>query len=527
MMHATDERGTLRTGDRVEKYVVEGVLGEGGMACVYQVRHVTLDTIHALKVLTHHHASVRARLLLEGRVQAGLRHANIVAVTDVIELPTGVGLVLEFVAGASLDELLARKTLSLDQVDQLAEGIFRGVRHAHDCGLVHRDLKPANILLQLEGRRVVPKVADFGLVKSSGGLGTTRTGVAMGTPRYMSPEQIRDAKSVDARADVFALGAILYELVTGRAAFSPDVDDVLEIFNAIADGRYTPAKVLRPDLPARMSDAIDGALAPLAEDRLPSVAALRAVWFDVGVEDDLGWELDPVTQPLGPTEYPSDVGSVLATLVPTPAPAQRVLGRAASTPSDPRAQGASKRLRGIALAGAALFVLAVAGSVGWLQPWSGATTTLRSPVPSPDPGPPGLVEPPAEPPLEPVREVVHEVVGPAPERRPRPAPARSLPEAPATAPVPVVEPAPEPPAPVEAQPPAPVTSFRISGARGYLRAGGVDHGPGPIEPGTYTVLATFEDLPITVQSNLTVAEGQQVWVKCTATFRLCQVEVTP
>ena len=133
------------------------------------------------------------------------------------------------------------------------------VAYAHSRGVVHRDLKPANVLVSLEDDGLIPKIADFGLVKDVAGGSDTRTGSMMGTPNYMSPEQIRDTKSVDHRTDLFALGAILYELVTQRLAFSGD--DVLDIFNRIDRGQYTPASELRPDIPERMIAAIEGALA--------------------------------------------------------------------------------------------------------------------------------------------------------------------------------------------------------------------------------------------------------------------------
>ncbi|MCB9669562.1 MAG: serine/threonine protein kinase [Alphaproteobacteria bacterium] len=218
----TDPGGLLRLGETVEKYVIEGELGQGGMARVYRVRHQTLGTHHALKVLTLASPGVRKRLLLEGRTQARLRHPNIVAVTDVLELPFGTGLILEFINGPTLEDLVLRKReLPFEAIDELAAaGVLEGVAYAHGEGLVHRDLKPANVLCQIVGGRLVPKVADFGLVKSVDGLSNTRSGVAMGTPRYMSPEQIRDAKHVDERTDVFAMGVVLYFLITGRDCFA-------------------------------------------------------------------------------------------------------------------------------------------------------------------------------------------------------------------------------------------------------------------------------------------------------------------
>ncbi|MEZ4322671.1 MAG: protein kinase [Myxococcota bacterium] len=269
----------LSTGTVVDRYTVQSVLGEGGMAVVYLCRHNQLGTLHALKVLTMSSRAIRERLVQEGRVQAQLRHRNIVAVTDIIMLNGAPGLVMEFIEGPSLDELLEQKPLTFEQAEVLAEGILDGVAHAHAQGLVHRDLKPANIMLSLEGSMLVPKVTDFGLAKlleGDTGRAATRTGSTMGTPHYMSPEQVSDSKNVDHRTDVFALGAILYELVCGRRAFGGE--NLLQIFTAVASARFTPPRDLRPELPDRMERAILGALEPDKEKRIQTVEELRAVW---------------------------------------------------------------------------------------------------------------------------------------------------------------------------------------------------------------------------------------------------------
>jgi serine/threonine-protein kinase len=269
----------LNPGTQVDRYVVQSVLGEGGMAVVYLCRHDQLGTMHALKVLTMTSRAVRQRLVQEGRLQAQLRHPNIVAVTDIITLNGAPGLVMEYIEGPSLDDLLNEKSLSFEQADALAEGILAGVAHAHAQGLVHRDLKPANIMLAVENGTLVPKVMDFGLAKlleSEPGSARTRTGSTMGTPHYMSPEQVSDSKNVDGRTDVFALGAILYELVTGYRAFGGE--NLLQIFSAVASARFKPPKQLRPDLPDRMERAILGALEPDKDARIQSVEQLAAVW---------------------------------------------------------------------------------------------------------------------------------------------------------------------------------------------------------------------------------------------------------
>ncbi len=278
----------LEPGQEIDRYVVDSVLGQGGMAVVYKVKHKRLGSWHALKLLTMSSNSIRERLVQEGRVQATLAHPNIVAVTDILDIDGAPGLVMEYIAGSSLDTVLEERKLSLEEAEKLFRGIVAGVGHAHSLGVVHRDLKPANVMLYVGGGITIPKVADFGLAKaladdSGGGMGQTRSGVAMGTPAYMAPEQIRDAKNVDGRADIFSLGCILYELITGRGPFTGP--DILSIFNAVASGSYPPAVSLVPDIPEHLLSVIEGCLQVDRARRLPDCAAIQKVL------DGTAWQL--------------------------------------------------------------------------------------------------------------------------------------------------------------------------------------------------------------------------------------------
>lgn len=273
----------LMPGLVLDRYVVESFIGSGGMATVLKVRHRQLGTHHALKVLNIASGTIRERLVTEGRMQGALRHQNVVKVTDLVTLEGGApGLIMEFVEGPNLDELLEERRLSLSQADHLAQGILAGVEEAHRHGLVHRDLKPANILLQPAVDTWIPKVADFGIAKVVVGdgeqAGRTRTGVTMGTPNYMAPEQARDAKNIGPTADIFALGAILYELVTNQRCF--DGEDVLETLNAVAHAQYVPVLERVSNTPAGMVRAIEAALQVDPEARPQSVDDLRALWVE-------------------------------------------------------------------------------------------------------------------------------------------------------------------------------------------------------------------------------------------------------
>jgi len=266
---------------------------------VYRVRHRRLGTRHALKLLTIHGESIKRRLLQEGKAQATLGHLNIVAVTDIVDVKGSPGLLMEYIEGPSLEEALLEYRLSMADAETLFLGVVAGVRAAHNRGIIHRDLKPANVLLDPTDAGFVPKVADFGLAKAVRGApmrkGATRQGVAMGTPSYMAPEQIRDAGKVDERADLFSLGCILYEIFTRRRAFPGE--DTLEIYNNVTKGRYLPARRLVPDLPDRIDQAIRGCIQVDKDKRIPDCDTLQAV-----LQGHLRWELgaDPDTLPEPP-----------------------------------------------------------------------------------------------------------------------------------------------------------------------------------------------------------------------------------
>ena len=236
----------LQPGDVADRYVVEELLGNGGMAVVYRVRHKQLGTSHALKVLSMDVGGAQRRLLAEGRAQAQLEHPNAVAVSDVIEVDGKPALVMEFLEGGSLEDWLEGNPSKRMRLEVFAQ-ICSAVAAAHARGWVHRDLKPANVLMKATEAGPVPKVADFGIVKLVGEPGTrtgTRSGSMMGTPGYMAPEQIDDASSVDARADVFSLGCLLYWLLTGQPAFEGTT--ALELLGNVASDRHRSLPTSHP-----------------------------------------------------------------------------------------------------------------------------------------------------------------------------------------------------------------------------------------------------------------------------------------
>ncbi|MEQ1506158.1 MAG: protein kinase, partial [Myxococcota bacterium] len=262
---------------RLDRYDVLHLLGTGGMAEVYLARHRELGTLHAVKWIKDRDPRRFGRLRTEGELQRSLRHPNVVGVSEVVASVDGDPvLVMDHVDGPSLADLLGVKIpLTIGEIDALATGILAGVAAAHARDWVHRDLKPSNVLLARVDDRLVARVADFGLARALGPDGaaeagsTTRRG--LGTQRYMPLEQLVGAPA-DKRMDVFALGAVLYELVHGHAAF-PTVPAWEQSIRA----ELVPP-MTRPDAPERFGRAVAAALGP--RDRRPvDAAALAELWW--------------------------------------------------------------------------------------------------------------------------------------------------------------------------------------------------------------------------------------------------------
>jgi len=268
------------------------------MSVVYKVRHLELNTVHALKVVNLPLPGLDQRLLAEGRALGALRHRHVLSVTDVVSVEGVRGLVLELVEGPDLSELLRHRRLSVDEVDELGRQLLAGVIAAHAHPMVHRDLKPGNVLLDLTAANPCVKIADFGLVKGPDrvdlGPDRTRTGAQMGTPGYMAPEQIEDASAADHRADLFAVGVILYEMLTDQRPFVGD--SVFEVLRATHDGAFLDVLSQAPGAPGRMVAAIEAALRVDVAWRVDTAEGLLALWCDETPAPSVTWGSFPMPQ---------------------------------------------------------------------------------------------------------------------------------------------------------------------------------------------------------------------------------------
>ncbi|MBC8645913.1 MAG: protein kinase [Thermoanaerobaculia bacterium] len=282
------------TGTRLGPYEITGPLGKGGMGEVYRARDSRLNRSVAIKIMAPHarDSETARRFEREARAVASLSHPNVVALFDIGEQDGVTYVVTELVEGETLRERLARGPLRMEEAAELAAQVAEGLSAAHARGLIHRDVKPENIVIAPEGRA---KILDFGLVKedavSREGSASeaeptasvmTEPGMISGTVGYMSPEQVR-GEPVDARSDIFALGSVLYEMLTGQRAFAGD--SKIERLHAILkeEPALPPADV---HIPVELTRVLQRCLAKGKEHRYHSAADLahdlRAIWLPAG-----------------------------------------------------------------------------------------------------------------------------------------------------------------------------------------------------------------------------------------------------
>ncbi|MGD0529865.1 MAG: protein kinase [Polyangiaceae bacterium] len=258
------------------RYEILGLVGSGGMGTVYRARDSELDEVVALKLLRREvmdQSGMLDRFRQEVKLARRVTHRNVARTYDIGESEGDKFLTMEFVEGEALAARLAREgALALEAVVAVADGICAGLQAAHAAGIVHRDLKPDNVILARDGRVVL---TDFGIARALVDAGRAATmGLALGTPAYMAPEQVEGVTDLDERADIYALGAMLYECVTGERAWSG------ESIWAVAAGRlmHPPPdpRAKRPDLPTAAAELILRCMARRREDRFGSAAEVAA-----------------------------------------------------------------------------------------------------------------------------------------------------------------------------------------------------------------------------------------------------------
>jgi len=269
------------------KFKIIRVLGAGGMGVVYEVQHVITFHRRALKLLLLNEGddldsntddeSASARLLREASAAGRIGNEHIVETFDAGVLPSGeTYVVMELLEGESMSDLLKRRIrLPVDEAADLIAQVCDGLQAAHDAGIIHRDLKPGNLwVMQRDGRPFV-KILDFGISKFDTKLTDetelTRKGALLGTPYYMSPEQL-NRETADARSDVYALGIILYLALTGQRPYAGS--SLMEMVMKLARREHTPIRAIRSDIPEDFVAIVDRAMAPIHDERTPTARRL-------------------------------------------------------------------------------------------------------------------------------------------------------------------------------------------------------------------------------------------------------------
>jgi serine/threonine-protein kinase len=419
------------------KYRVERVLGRGGMGVVVSAMHTELEQRVALKFLlpqAMEHPPVVARFAREAKAAAKIKSEHVARVIDVGALPTGAPyVVMEFMEGEDLAVVVSRRgPFSIEVAVGYVLEACEAIAEAHSHGIVHRDIKPANLFLakQPNGRSII-KVLDFGISKST--LSTTQanltqTSTVMGSPLYMSPEQMISSKSVDVRSDIWALGIVLYEFLTASVPFQSDT--LPELIAAVLQREAEPLRTVRPDAPPALEAIVTRCLAKEPSVRFANVAELAAALAPFGPPRS-AVSVERITSVLGLAGPPpaSDAGPPLVTNTaatfgrtgsprastmphtPLPVPTGNVSSSFAtgatttskplSTTSPPTPAGlpGPKGIWVVAIAGLSVAMMATLGTIGWR--WAAArtpATVASAAVPSattPDPDAPAVPPPPA------------------------------------------------------------------------------------------------------------------------------------
>lgn len=272
------EADVPQPGEVIDGYRIEAEIGRGGMGRVYRAVHTLTGQAVALKMLKPQVASdrVRERFINEARVLARLDHDNLVPLLGFVDAPRGLFIVMPFVRGITLEQMLRRQgRLAPAVAADLFAGIAAGVAHVHAHGMLHRDLKPGNIIVQSDG---VPRLTDFGIAREIGAQGLTATGMVIGTAEYIAPEQANGTVRDDPRSDQYSLACILYEMLVGQPPFRhPAVGKLL--IKHIQDPPPPPRTIV-PEIPEALEAVVLTGLAKSPAGRFADVAAFAAAVRD-------------------------------------------------------------------------------------------------------------------------------------------------------------------------------------------------------------------------------------------------------
>ena len=255
-------------GETISHYEILEKLGEGGMGVVYKARDTKLDRIVAIKFLPPHLSAdegAKKRFVREAQAAAALNHPNICAVYEIGEADGHTFIVMPCIGGASLADKVKDGPLNIDEAFDIAIQIGKGMAKAHKNDIVHRDIKPGNILIDEHG---LVKIVDFGLAKLGGRTMLTKEGTTLGTVAYMSPEQAR-GDEVDSRTDIWSLGVVLYEMVTGRLPFQGEYEQA--VIYSILNREPEPQTSLRAGIPVELERIVNKALSKDLESRYQSM----------------------------------------------------------------------------------------------------------------------------------------------------------------------------------------------------------------------------------------------------------------
>lgn len=268
-----------REGEKIGPYTILNQLGQGGMATVYKAHHPDLNRYVAIKVMHQtflEDPTFLARFQREAQIVAGLEHPNIVPIYDFQQHAGLPYLVMKLIEGQTLKQRISNRALSLEQILDVMTAVGSGLAYAHKKGVLHRDIKPSNIVIANDD---TPYVTDFGLARiTAAGESTISTDMVLGTPHYISPEQARGVKNLDARADIYSLGVVLYELVVGRVPFTADTP-----YAIIHDHIFTPLPLpsrVNPEIPVSVEAVLIKALAKDPNERHSSADQLAREFRD-------------------------------------------------------------------------------------------------------------------------------------------------------------------------------------------------------------------------------------------------------